>query len=215
MLENSDKTRRLPDHTSKPVNEPNRADVLNAAKALDPLQLTSLQVRRITRQLRTLPPPADLRIAYAGNVTLEPLSQYAEASFACSGLVTQSYVSAFGQAQQELLNPSSALRTFRPDFVFFHFDVEALRNSFPAVPVAAATEVRLAELEELLSRVTSVVRAALEHMSATILVTNFVAPDTYALGLSDSRAELGEAEFFARLNSECPRQQDWASALTA
>src|SRR5688572_3190421 len=93
MPENADRTGEpsSPAGAAPPATA-TRESVLERARTLDPLQLSTLEVRRLIRLLRKLPGERDVRIAYSGNVTLDPLSEFAEASLACSGLVASSYV---------------------------------------------------------------------------------------------------------------------------
>jgi FkbH-like protein len=183
------------------LHDPLRAKVLQDAAACDSLALSTLETRRLSRRVRALPGERDVRIAFAGNTVLAPLAEFAEAHLACHGIVAASYAAPFGQALQELLDPSSGLHQFDPHFVFLHFELDALASAATAMRAASAAEEREASLEATLRHVVPVVRAAIEQTSAVVLVTNFVGWDTYELGLADARFEFGEQALLWQLNS--------------
>lgn len=187
------------DRTSSDITF-DREQLIARASSYDALKLSPLEVRRLSRSMRGLAGEPEVRIAFAGNVVLDPLTEFTEAHLACAGLTASSYVTAFGQPLQALLDEKSALHTFSPNFLFLHFDYEALSSSAPSFGSFTPEQFH-SELEDVLNRIEPVVRAALDNTAATILLTNFVGPDCYALGLADARSELSEQEFFSQLNS--------------
>lgn len=179
---------------------PSTAAILERARGSDPFGLDALGVRRISRQLRRNTSAAEARIALAGNVVFEPLPEYIEAHLACHGIAGACYTAAFGQPLQELLNASSALRQFDPNFVLLHFELDSLLPGL-VDPRTYSDDCWRRALDAVLDEIVPIVHAAIDHTRAIALLTNFAGPQCYELGLADSRCEFGEQELVAQLNS--------------
>lgn len=179
--------------------------LLEHARKLDPMNLNAVELRRLSREVRRVGLTPEARIAFAGNIEFEPLPEFLEAHLACHGLTAASHVAPFGQPLQELLNPASGLHHFDPNFLLLHTEPAALLPGLvDRRPDGTADGLRNG-VTEILNAVEPVVRAVLDTTNAIVLLTNFVGPDCYDLGLADSRSEFGEQEFFAQINSALAR----------
>ena len=179
--------------------------VLELARTLDPFTLSSVQVRRLSREVRRAGVQPDVRIAFAGNIVFDPLAEFVEAHLACHGTTAASYVASFGQPLQELLDADSPLRQFDPNFLALHFELDGLLTGMLDRRSADMTGNWRGAIDEALGTIDPIVRTALNTTRAVVLLTNFAGPDCYDLGIADSRAEFGEQEFFAQLNSSLAR----------
>lgn len=179
--------------------------ILERVRNVDPLTLSSLQVRRLSREVRRSGLAADVRLAFGGNVIFEPLAEFVEAHLVCHGLTAATHGMPFDQPLQELMTPDSALKAFEPNFLFLHFELDEL---LPGLVDRSATdaECRRAAVADVLEAIGPTVRAALASTRVVVLLTNFPGPECYELGLADSRSEFGEQEFFAQLNSALARE---------
>ncbi len=177
------------------------ASILEHARKIDPLSLGSIDVHRLAREVRRAGLTPEARVAFAGNIVFEPLPEFVEAHLACHGTTSSSYVAAFGQAIQELFDPCSPLRRFDPNFLLLHFELNALLPHLVDRRVLDTADSWRQGMTQVLDAVEPTVRAALDSTRAIVLLTNFVGPDCYDLGLADSRSEFGEQEFFAQINS--------------
>jgi FkbH-like protein len=178
------------------------ATILERARQIDPLRLTSVEVRRLSRELRKAELPVEVRIAFAGNIVFDPLPEFAEVHMACDGMMAKSHVTPFGQPLQQLLNPGSPLHEFDPNFLMLHFELDALLPGLRGRNDGGeGTHGWREAVREVIAAIEPAVRAALDTTDAVILLTNFTGPDCYELGLADSRAEFGQQEFYAQLNS--------------
>lgn len=174
--------------------------ILEHARKLDPFALSSIEIRRLSREVRSADVVRDARVSYAGNIVFEPLPEFAEAHLACHGTSASSHIAPFGQVLQEVINPASGLRQFDPNFILLHLELDSLLPGLLDRRVDTEFGWRSCA-EEVLGAVVPLVRAALNSTQAVVLLTNFVGPDCYDLGLADSRSEFGEQEFFSQLNS--------------
>jgi FkbH-like protein len=185
------------------------AGVIQAAKPDDPLafladvdflQLSSSQVAALDRRIRRLELAPDLRVAYQGNHTIEPLPSFVGARCACSGIVAVSWTGDFNQHMQEVLDPASPLIGFDPQLIFLSL---SLRDLAPHVHEAfdtLSTSEKHAELERIVEHLRGWADAAKSATDASIVIANFPAPSFPAAGIADLKAEFGEIEFYARLN---------------
>ena len=173
---------------------------------LDPLQLSSIEIRRLSREVRGAALTPEVRIAFAGNIVFEPLPEFAEVHLACHGLAASSYVAPFGQPLQEVLDPLSGLHDFNPNFFVLHFELEALLPGLLDRRNGHGPEGWREAVQEVIATIAPAVTAALEKTTAVVLLTNFAGPDCYELGIADSREEFGQQEFYAQLNSFVARR---------
>jgi FkbH-like protein len=174
--------------------------ILEHARKLDPFALSSIEIHKLSREVRKADIVRDARISFTGNIVFEPLPEFLEAHLACHGTLASSHVAPFGQVLQEVLNPASGLRQFDPNFVLLHLELDSLLPGLLDRRVDTEHGWHSC-VDEVLGAVVPLVRAALNSTQAIVLLTNFVGPDCYDLGLADSRAEFGEQEFFSQLNS--------------
>ena len=178
------------------------ATIIDRARQLDPHKLSSVEVRRLSREVRQSKLPAEVRIAFSGNVVFEPLPEFVEVHLACDGMAASSHVAPFDQPVQELLNPASGLREFDPNFLMLHFELDPLiRGMGGGRPIGERPGGWRTLVKDVIAAIEPAVRAALEHTNAVVLLTNFRGPDFYELGMADSRAEFGQQDFFSELNS--------------
>jgi predicted enzyme involved in methoxymalonyl-ACP biosynthesis len=169
-------------------------------RGVDPFSLTPREVRNAVRDLRRAGIAAEARIAFAGNVVLEPLPEYVEVHLACRGIRASSYITPVDQHLQAILDPASELRKFDPQFLFLHTEPDAILPGLITRRDGTAEPWRRV-MTEMLSLVESMVTQAVDNTSATVLLTNFAVPNRYDFGLADWRCELGEQEFAWQLNS--------------
>jgi FkbH-like protein len=174
--------------------------ILEHARQVDPLTLSSADVRRVSRAVRRAAGAADARVAFAGNIVFEPLTEFLEAHLACEGITGASYIAPFGQGLHELLNACSALHQFDPNFLLLHFELHALLPELLLRGTDTSRELQAA-VQAVQNAIEPVVHTALKTTSAVILLTNFSGPDCYERGLADSRSEFSEQDFFAQINS--------------
>lgn len=177
------------------------ASLLEHARQIDPMNLSAIEIRRLSREMRRVVLAPEARIAFAGNIVFEPLPEFLEAHLACHGIAAASYVAPFSQPLQELLNPSSKLHQFDPNFLLLHSELHALLPGLIDKRLDDTADGWRNAVSEVLDAVEPVVRAALDTTNAIVLLTNFVGPDCYDLGLADSRSDFGEQEFFSQINS--------------
>ena len=85
-------------------------DIMAALTNTDVRGLTGREVTVVSRQIEKLRQGADLRIAYLGSHTIEPLPQYVSVAAAARGLLVAAHLGDFNQYYQEILGGSPTSR---------------------------------------------------------------------------------------------------------
>jgi FkbH-like protein len=187
---------------------------LRAALAgLDLDRLAPADYDVLFRGLRGRDNEADVRVAVLSNFTLDLLPRFVAVRAAAEGVLTAGYVAPFDQHVQEVLDPNSGLHRFRPDVVFLALSLHRLRpGRMDAFAVLSAGD-RRALRKEIVEHLESWAAAALERLSATLLIANFPVPARPLAGVADAKADYGETEFFQELNLDLLRRCKGSSRL--
>ena len=164
-------------------------------------ELSSQDLLSLGRKLKQLLPNPELRIAYVGNFTPDPLPSYVSVYAACEGLPCGSHVGSYNQYFQEVLDPSSSLSEYDPHVIVAALTMRVLdpgvAHSFPSLGVEARREC----LERLISRLGEWADLAVKNTRSTVLLCNFPLPAYPQDGIADAKSSLGEMQFYYELNS--------------
>ena len=109
-------------------------------------------------------------------------------------------VASYGQLEQPLLDPSSALYASRPDTIVIAPQVEdvapALADGFVSLSETSIDR----EIDGYVRRVSDLLRSCRQHTTIPLLVWNEAPTARVAAGLADASLALSQSEAFARLN---------------
>ena len=180
------------------------ATYLELSAAAPSLANCLIAAERIELLAPRLPEPLPnqrVRIALLGNATLDHLQSYLSLDCYRVGLRPVFYQAGFDQYTQDILDPNSGLYAFNPDVV-----VGAIHSSrvFPQLhdyPFDLSVAERQAEIEVGLGELQHLLDTLTAHSSAMVLLNNMVVPQYPALGILDSRDELGQSAAFAEINT--------------
>lgn len=167
--------------------------------------LSVVDVNVIHRRLSKLAQDPQIRIAYLGNQTLEPLPDYIDVCCACEGIVAAQYIGAYNQHFQELLDPASKLAAFKPDVIFLALSLRDLSPRLYYAFSSLSEEDTRAEFDRIIQQLTQWVEVAKGASGATLLLSNLASPVGRQAGIADSKDPNGEMEFYLRLNLELLR----------
>jgi len=176
-------------------------DVLAALTNTDVRALTGREVTIISRQLEKLRQGADLRIAYLGSHTIEPLPQYVSVAAAARGLLVASHVGDFNQYYQEILG-ASEVKAFDPQLIFLALSLRELAPQVYYDFGNLSLEDKRAAHEAIVGHVVDWVDQAIKASNASLLIANFVVPAARQAGIADLHQADGETAFYQRLNLE-------------
>ena len=170
-------------------------------RGLNAAELSSTQLLSLGRKLETLLEEPQVRAAYLGNFVLDPFPSYVSVYAACEGLACGSYVGAYNQYFQEILDPSNALHHYDPHVIVAALAMRALdaevAHSFPAL----RADQRRDRLERIVGLLQEWVGQALKNTRATVVLCNFPLPAIAQDGIADAKSAFGEMQFYYELNS--------------
>ena len=164
--------------------------------------LRTADVERIWRAVAAREDLADLRVAWLGNHTLEPLVRQATALAFVHGTTLANHAGGFGQHFQAVLDPQTGLQQFAPDAIVLTLSLRVLAPRLARGGAAMPEDARREEARKVLEHVRQWVAAARERTAATLLVANFPGVARPALGLADPGSPAGDAALHAWLNGE-------------
>jgi FkbH-like protein len=143
------------------------------------------------------------KLAVLGNATFDFLAPILRVCAFASGIDLEIYRGSYGQQQQEILGPSSALEAFRPSIVLLAMDWRSLALPEAVQGPDAWVEANLEALQNLW-------RHCRERFHAQVVQHNFEVPVASAYGRLSMVTQGGRARLIQRLNLEL-----WRAASTA
>jgi FkbH-like protein len=136
-----------------------------------------------------------LRVAVLGSYTMQFAEPYLVVEAARRGRALALHFGAFGQFEQELLDPASALYAFEPDLLVLALRPEDVDPEAVA-RFHATSGARFAALaDQVIERLAGCVTRFRAHSRGAALVANFATPSTLPLGPFD--ANVGESLTYA------------------
>jgi FkbH-like protein len=163
-------------------------------------QISGPDISVINRRIKKLGTASDLRVAYLGNQTIEPLPDYVNVRCAREGLLVDGYAGPFNQYFQEVLNHDSELHRFRPDVIFVALSLRELAPRLHYQFASLSEEAKNAEFSRIIQNLREWTEAAKQATDALLVISNFSAPAYNQLGIADLKLEQGETKFYLRLN---------------
>lgn len=133
-----------------------------------------------------------VRIGVLSSFVVDPLVDALRISGWSNGLNSEFYVGGYDQYHQELLNHASPLYSFRPDIVFLAVELPSL------LPVLRQRELRLQDVGDVMTEVTSLVSAFKRNSEALLVLFNFVLFDEFPFRASPDEARISAS----RLNEQ-------------
>ena len=183
------------------MNDPDsptpQLDQTQAVALLDEIHAAPTLVRMMQggRQLAALRAAlgrVSIRIGCLSSFTFEPIKPALELQALRAGLALDTYVGPYGQFEQALIDPSSALLASKPDVLLLAIRLQdvcpALYDSFCGLSRDDIEKL----LDDWFERLTTALRAFAQQSSAYVLMQNYDYPASAALGIADSAAECSQ-----------------------
>ena len=159
-------------------------------------------VERIWRGVAACEDAADLRVAWLGNHTLDPLLRQATALAFTHGVTLANHAGAFDQHFQAVLDAEGELQGFAPDAIVLSLSLRGLAPKLVHGGAAMPIGTRRKEACKVLDHVRRWVDAARDRTAATLMVCNFPRAARPGLGLADPGSPVGDAALNDWLNGE-------------
>lgn len=178
------------------------AELLAQLGGVDPMTLTPRNVARIVRAADRLRPATNVRVAFCGTHSFEPLPEFLLAHGLIFGVGIAAHVAPYGQYMQQLMTDDSELLGFDPQIVMVSCALRQIapriHSDFGSVP----PEELAAERDRILDHLGQAAEQAAARTSAIVLMANFPRPAHPALGIADGKQPVSEMEFYYSLNLE-------------
>ena len=158
--------------------------------------LALARVHRAWRQRAPVQGQA-LRLATLGSFTTDPLVRFLELFLFASGIGVERFESDYGVLDQEILDPSSPLHAFRPDFVFLATSWRDLRHTPTIEDTDSAA--RAAVDAELLTW-TARWQTLRDHLGCHIVQNGFTPPPWRSLGNLEMARSSSASRFISDVN---------------
>jgi FkbH-like protein len=165
-------------------------------------ELTTARVERGYKRIAAAELPADLKVAWLGNHTLEPALRHATVSAFLHGVVLGHHVGDYNQHVQAVLDPKSTLHAYAPDAIVLSLSLRGLASALVSGGAALPADARRAAARRVLEHVRQWVEAAKANTQAALMICNFAHPAHAALGLADRRSAVGSATLVGWLNEQ-------------
>lgn len=176
--------------------------LLQLLSEVDVTGLAQRDVDSISRVHRKLIDEPGCKIAYLSNHTIEPLDRFVDVACLLQDISISSYIGEYDQYFQEILEPESGCQRFHPDIIFLDLSLRGISPKIFFSLLSLSSEQRQDELERILSMVSDWVALAKSQTDAVLIVSNFPRPALSQAGIADVTINMGEAEFYHRLNMQ-------------
>lgn len=167
---------------------------------VDMQKLSPGEVEFIHHVIAKIKPEHDYSIAYLANHTIDSLSRYTSVDCATKGQFVASYIGAYNQHFQEVLDSEGALIKAKPDIIFLSLLLREVSPQINTHFISLTHDERAQEVDRVIQQLKEWSDIAKSQTEASILISNFVRPAYSQAGVADLQMELGEAEFYAELN---------------
>lgn len=166
----------------------------------NPTLLNLAQAARHTDQLDCLR-RVSVRLGVVSSFTFEPLVPALRLRGLRCGLGVEVYCGPFGQAEQELLDPTSGLSVFAPDAVLVAIRLQDVCPPIYEAFNGLAAEQAAAITDDWLTRLRTALESFRQRSKAPILIQGFEQPTWRALGLADRTTGPSQTAVIERANA--------------
>ena len=163
-------------------------------------ELSPAEVEFIHHVIVKTSPDYKFMVAYLANHTIDSLSRYTNVYCATKGEFVDSYIGAYSQYFQEVLDPECGLKAAQPDMIFLSLLLRELAPQLSNCFFSLTPEERTEEINRIVQQLQEWSEIAKARTTANILISNFVRPARSPAGVADLQQNMGEAEFYAQLN---------------
>ncbi len=154
------------------------------------------------RMLDRVPGEPELRVAYLSDQTLVPLSHHVAVRGAREGVRLASFHAPYEQHFQQVLDASSELAAFSPQVIVLVLSLEYLAPGIAGAYLECSPEQRGNAVSSIVEHMRSWADVATKNTDAALIVANVPRTAFPAAGIADGSLQMGESEFFARLQLE-------------
>ncbi len=142
----------------------------------------------------------DIKFAFLSNFTLDTLPTYAGVLAAVEGIRFGSYVGAFNQYFQEVLNEQSGLYHYDPDIIFLALSMHDLEPEVVHSFSGMSRDEKSKRFKKTFDHIANWLSLVTEKFTSTVIVCNFNLPGFNQKGVADVNDSYSEMRFYYELN---------------
>ncbi|MBT3183886.1 MAG: HAD-IIIC family phosphatase [Nitrospina sp.] len=142
----------------------------------------------------------NLSIAFIGNFTIEPIKDFLEAECFKQSIQPKFYFGGYDQYIQEMADANSGLFNFDPAITFLFLDSQTLSPELFNKFFDILPEKRFHLAEDKLKHVEALCNKFLDLSKSHLVVSNFLLPSDYYMGVYDSKMGSGQKEILGKMN---------------
>jgi len=163
-------------------------------------RLSNREIAMIARRIEGMPEDK-LKLALLADFTIDLLAPVltVECAIRCQ-IPAATYVGAYSQYFEEILDSSSGLHRFSPNVIFLARSIRQLAPRIFDDFLSLSPDEAKSTVDSIVQELRSWVDAALQQTDATLLVGNFERPKFPQAGIADGKAEYPELAFYSDLN---------------
>jgi len=160
--------------------------------------------RKIGRKNSKIAPFADgpgfVKIGILGSFTLNGIKETLNVKCDEAGFLLKPYIGKYNQYNQELLDSSSGLYSFKPDLTILFLDLRDFLGEHYHFPYRLTAQKRRSLVREKMERILCLVRAFTKYGTGKLILKNFSVPTHSTMGILESKQEFGFFEMVRSLN---------------
>jgi FkbH-like protein len=141
-----------------------------------------------------------IRVAILNSFTINGLEEALCVKCAERKINCVTYLSAYGQYNQDILNPTSKLYEFSPDITFLIVDTRTILSSLFYTPYSVSTSDRREYIDKCIGKLVNLVKSFTNRSDSKLVITNFCTPTYTPYGICETKTEYGLREMVRDLN---------------
>jgi FkbH-like protein len=141
-----------------------------------------------------------IRVAILNSFTINGLEEALRVKCAERKINCVTYLSAYGQYNQDILNPTSQLYQFSPDITFLVIDTRTILSSLFYTPYSVSPSDRRQYVDKCVEELVNLVKSFTSRSGSKLVITNFCTPTYTPYGICETKTEYGLREMVRDLN---------------
>lgn len=142
----------------------------------------------------------NVRIALLSSFTVNGLEEVLRVKSAEKNIECVTYVGAYNQYNQEILNQESTLYKFSPDVTFLILDIRSTMGNLFHVPYSLSVQQRRDFIDKKVEDLCNLVKIFTNSSKSKLVITNFNIPSYSPYGIFETKTEYGFHGMISDLN---------------
>jgi FkbH-like protein len=141
-----------------------------------------------------------IRVAILNSFTINGLAEALRVKCAERKINCVTYLSAYGQYNQDILNPNSQLYEFSPHITFMVVDTRTILSSLFYTPYSVSASDRRECVDKCVGELVSLVKSFASRSGSKLVITNLCTPTYTPFGICETKTKYGLREMVRDMN---------------